>query len=133
MLIWDQHESHKTPFIKDYVNSLGHSLLLIPVRSYLQPLDVSINKPFKSAMRDNCGEWYDNANEFTKNGNMNRASYGMVVDWYNFASRSISSKIIRKSFYACGLSQPRIVTELNARLKVILETIHQRFRLGRRR
>ena len=52
LLIWDQHESHKTPLIKDYVNSLGHALLLIRVRStsYLQPLDVSINKPFKSAM-----------------------------------------------------------------------------------
>ena len=51
---------------------------------------------------------------------MKRASYGTVVDWVHFASRSMSSEIIRKSFYACGISQPRVVSELNARLIDIL-------------
>ena len=32
LLIWDQHESHKTPLVKDYPKSLGPIMLLIPVR-----------------------------------------------------------------------------------------------------
>ena len=57
LLIWDQHESHKTPLVKNYLRSLGHKFLYVPARGtdYLQPCDVSINKPFKSHMRGMIG------------------------------------------------------------------------------
>ena len=101
LMIWDQHTSHKTPLVKEYFKSLGHKLLYIPAGAtdYLQPLDVSINKPFKAHMRNNWDEWFENAEEMTAKGNLKRASYGEVVNWVYFASQSISSEIIKKSFF----------------------------------
>ena len=122
LLIWDQHESHKTPLVKNYLRSLGHKFLYVPARGtdYLQPLDVSINKPFKSHMRDNWDEWFENAEEVTRGGNLKRASYGEVVNWVHYASKSISSEIIKKSFFVCGLTFPRDIYRFNLRLCEIL-------------
>ena len=80
-LIWDQHESHKTALVKSHLASLGHEMLLFPARStsYMQPLDVFINIPFKSKMKEQRSDWFDNADELTQNGNLKRASYGSVI------------------------------------------------------
>lgn len=50
-------------------------VLFIPSKttSCLQPLDVSINAPFKKAMRDNWSEWFQNGSEvFAAKGYRNK-------------------------------------------------------------
>ena len=114
MLIWDQNESHKTPLITSHLTSLDHIMLLLPARanSYLQPLDVSINKPFKSSMIDKLSDLFDTVDELTSNRNLKRESYG-AVNLVHVASQKITSEIIKNSFLVCGLCFPRDILLLN--------------------
>ena len=122
LLIWDAHESHVGPLVKQYISSLGHQILLIPVCAslYVQPMEVCIKKPFKDQMRDQWDEWFENTEEKIVNGSLKRASYGEVVDWVYFASQYISPEVITNSFYITGLTYPRDTSRLHYRLSHIL-------------
>ena len=74
LLVLDSFGAHKT----DEVNEHGIHCLIIPPRttSYLQPLDVSINGPFKEALRCEWEEYIESDKlELTELGNIKRASY----------------------------------------------------------
>ena len=90
--------------------------------SYLQPLDVSVNAPFKRFLRDQWDDWFENTpHVYIKKGNIKRAGYGTVVDWVHNASESIDKAVITKSFEACGLSQKRQINQLNSRLMDLMK------------
>ena len=53
MLVLDDYRAHKTDEIINYMNESGIRpfLILGGFTYYLQPLDVTINKPFKDSLR----------------------------------------------------------------------------------
>lgn len=54
LLVYDQFQAHLTEKTKRIASDLQTHLAVIPsgFTGQLQPLDVSINKPFKAAMRE---------------------------------------------------------------------------------
>jgi hypothetical protein len=59
LLVCDQFKSHITEAMKRRVKDLNSQLAIIPggLTSQLQPLDVSIKKPFKVSMRKEWTKW----------------------------------------------------------------------------
>ena len=68
---------------------------------YLQPLDVSINKPFKDELRKKYTDYWME----TKNSNA-KVSQNYLINWVweVWYSKRISSNMIRKSFKAAGIT-----------------------------
>lgn len=76
LLLMDKAASHSVDTAKK-VNNMECVLIPGGCTSLVQPLDVSLNKPFKSSMRSQWKEWMDQleANqEFTKAGKRKRVS-----------------------------------------------------------
>lgn len=53
MLVWDSFRAHLSKPVRSTLRSINTECVVIPggMTSMLQPLDVSINKPFKDRMR----------------------------------------------------------------------------------
>jgi len=67
--------------------------------SVLQPMDVSINKPFKERLRQQYLTWIaDPARELTNTGKIKRAAPSEVMWWVLAAWKAIPESIIIKSF-----------------------------------
>ena len=111
------------PDVLALVTENGHQVIGIPPRatSYLQPLDVSINAPFKNAVKD-AYEQLIGQDELplTAQGNIKRASYDCVLDWVRLATDKLSVDSI-ESFIACGISWQRNACEFNSRIATIMQ------------
>jgi len=59
MLVLDAFKGHVTDSVKDQVHKMKTELIVIPggMTSMLQPMDVSINKPFKDRLRQQYLTW----------------------------------------------------------------------------
>ena len=100
LLIYDSANAHLTPKVKKLVNSYSH-LAVIPGRltKKLQPLDISVNKSFKSKIRYQWEQWMMNGyHSFTKSGNMKRASYSEICNWIMKSWEEISPNCIKNGF-----------------------------------
>ena len=78
MLLLDTHGSHMHESVKKQMESMKVKPKYVPAKttSYLQPVDVSINGPFKSAMRDEWNNGYENSpKSYTPKGYRKRPSY----------------------------------------------------------
>lgn len=67
----DSFGSHTTDEVISAIKADGLDVLIIPPKttSFLQPLDVCINHPFKIALRNAWNDWLENEPaEFTKKG-----------------------------------------------------------------
>ena len=81
--------------------------------SQLQPLDVSLNKPFKDNVRVLWSEWIagDTDHEFTKGGNLKKPSISLWCQWVLKVWERIDTAIVRKSFKKCCISNALDGTE----------------------
>lgn len=59
LLVWDQFKAHLTDKVKGKLKENKTIQAVIPggLTGTLQPLDVSLNKPFKAAMREQWTTW----------------------------------------------------------------------------
>lgn len=114
LLVWDQFRAHLTTATKERVQKLKSKLAVIPggLTSQLQPLDVSINKPFKSFMKEEWNQWMkDTDHALTPSGRLKRPSITQVCEWVLKSWNSVKTEIVVKSFKKCGISNAMDGTE----------------------
>src|SRR2546429_7798213 len=107
MLVYDLFRGHLEDSIKKRFRESDVYLAVIPggLTSKCQPLDVSINKPFKDHLRKEWHSWMagGGAGE-TVSGNLRRASLSDVCLWVKRSWEAISTDIIIESFKTCNIS-----------------------------
>jgi DDE superfamily endonuclease len=77
----------------------------------VQPLDVSINKPFKDSLRNQWTEWFATTNERTPGNNHKPPTRQNLIEWISLAWEGISASVITASFEKCGLPQNNLFDE----------------------
>jgi len=83
-------------------------LVVIPsgMTSVLQPMDLSINKPFKDRLSQQYLTWIvDPARELTETGKIKHAAPSEVAQWVSAAWKAIPESIIIRSFKKCCISK----------------------------
>ncbi|KAH1185488.1 hypothetical protein KIL84_018237 [Mauremys mutica] len=108
LLVLDSFRSHLTEPTKREFQMCKTEIAVIPggLTSQLQPLDVSINKPFKAFMREEWNKYMcdESQHEVTKSGRMKRPGISKVCQWIKTSWDAVKEDIIIKSFKKCGIS-----------------------------
>ena len=106
LLVLDQYRPHLTADTKELADSLDTSLAFIPggCTGIAQPLDVSINAPFKSNFQDKWIKWRRTPAARTPQGRLKIPTRQNVLDWVSAAWESIDPEIITSAFLKCGIS-----------------------------
>ena len=80
--------------------------------SVLQPIDVSVNKPFKDSMRQEWNEWMIGGQKtYTKGGTMRAPTLPEVCQWVINSWSNLKVETIVKAFKKCGISNALDGTE----------------------
>ena len=77
MFVLDAFKGRLTDSVKNQLRKMKTEFVVIPagITSVLQPMDVSINKPFKDRLRQQYLTWIsDPARELTATGKIKRAA-----------------------------------------------------------
>lgn len=80
----DSMRAHVTESVKAAIKSRNSIAAVIPggTTKYLQPLDISVNRAFKVALREEWETWMTSGEKsFTKTGHMRGASLNQVYQW----------------------------------------------------
>lgn len=107
LLVLDQFRAHISEPTKKCFKEVKTHLAVIPggLTSQLQPLDVSINKPFKVFMREEWNKWMAAGNhDLTPTGRMKRPTITQVCEWVKRSWDSVKEEIVVQSFKKCGIS-----------------------------
>jgi hypothetical protein len=76
--------------------------------SVLQPLDVSVNRPFKTYVQEQYEKWLSEPNkELTPTGKIKRAAPHVVAHWISAAWKRIPALMIETSFKKYCISNER--------------------------
>ena len=116
-LVLDSFRGHLKEETKKIAADLNTHLAVIPggLTSQLQPLDVSINKPFKVALQQEWSKWMMTSdNKLTPAGRVKKPSIVQVCDWVKKAWDSVKTEIVIKSFKKCVISNKMDGTEDDA-------------------
>jgi hypothetical protein len=124
ILFLDNFEAHKTDSVLEECRKLKLDVVFIPpgFTSSLQPLDVSVNKPFKDYYKAVWNEWMSSKQAvYTKAGNRQKPAYQDLVDMVSESLKNIDNRknIIKTSFTTTGILNSRI-GQFNQRLKNII-------------
>lgn len=114
LLVWDMFRSHVTESTKNRLAQNNTKIAVIPggLTSMLQPLDVSLNKPFKDHMREQWNNWMMSGEKsYTKGGAMGAASLDVLCDFVIKSWEKVKVETVIKSFKKCGISNAMDGTE----------------------
>jgi hypothetical protein len=114
MLVLDSFWGHLNDDVKKKLQRGQTDMVVIPggLTSILQPLDISINKPFKELLRRFYGEWMAEGNHrYTPGGKIKRPPLETMCSWILRAWDCISSDVIVKSFKKASISNALDGTE----------------------
>jgi len=95
-----QFKAHVTESTKRLVTKLKTHLAVIPggLTSQLQPLDVSVNKPFKGFMYEEWAKWIEApTHHVTPAGRVKRPLISNVGKWVKNSWQQVKSETIVKS------------------------------------
>lgn len=107
MLVWDSFKAHLTDKVKDKCREIKTKMAVIPggLTSMLQPLDVSLNKPFKDRLKSKWIDWMASEDKaVTKGGNLKKVDLVTVAQWVKDAWSEIPSELIVRAFKKCCIS-----------------------------
>ena len=109
ILVLDMHRAQQTDVVKALLKKHKTTLVSIPggCTSRIQPLDVSLNKPFKSAVRAQVDKhMFDNLQLYTDGGISASDRRILMTKWIATAWQEVCGKkdMIVRSFKKCGLS-----------------------------
>lgn len=93
MMLYDSFRSHLEESVKTKFKQHNFHLAVIPggLTSVCQPLDVSINKPFKDNLRKEWHEWMcKGGSGVTEGGNLKKARISDVCGWVKRSWDAIS-------------------------------------------
>lgn len=102
----DSMRAHITDSVKEAVRKTNSLLAVIPggTTKYLQPLDISVNRAFKVALRTEWEAWMTSGDKsFTKTGRMRRATFAQVCQWVLIAWGKVKKSTIVNGFEKAGL------------------------------
>ena len=106
LLTLDHYRPHLGADTQSLAESLQTDLCYIPAgcTSIAQPMDVSINAPFKKIFQEEWIKWRRTPASRKPDGRMINPTRQLVINWVSTAWESISVEIITKSFLTCGIS-----------------------------
>ncbi|XP_078244344.1 uncharacterized protein LOC110070281 isoform X2 [Pogona vitticeps] len=107
LLVLDQFRAHVSEPTKKCFEEVKTHLAVIPrgLTSQLQPLDVSISKPFKVLMKKEWNKWAAAGNHYwTPAGGMKIPALAQVCEWVKTSWDSVKEEIVVRSFKKCGIS-----------------------------
>lgn len=107
LLVWDSFRAHLVESVKLALKEANTDIAVIPggLTSVMQPLDVSLNKPFKDRLRNMWTSWMiEGHKEYTAGGNVKAASLSTVCEWVNEAWKGLPVEMVARSFKKCGIS-----------------------------
>ncbi|GFX40319.1 pogo transposable element with KRAB domain [Trichonephila clavipes] len=105
-LIMDSMKSHVSENVRNALKSASAKIAIIPggLTKKLQPLDVGINRTFKSKVRKLWEQWMsDGEKNYTKTGKLKRASYENVSRWVLKAWNDVAETTVRNAFRKCNI------------------------------
>ena len=109
ILVFDQCHAHTSAKIVEYLKKKHINYEVIPAGTtgYLQPLDVSINKPLKSHIKVRFDKWYTSYGSTQANttpkGYRRPPSYENLIRWTLEALKDINQDIVSHSFKTTGI------------------------------
>ena len=108
LLVLDAFRCHKTQEVKTILKTEHKTdIAIIPggMTSMLQPLDVSINKPMKVALRQKWNTWISgDDHSFTTTGRMRKPELPVICSWIVDAWNELDPEIIVRAFKKCTIS-----------------------------
>jgi hypothetical protein len=107
MLVWDCQRSHISESTKKEFRNKKIDMVVVPAgcTKYVQPADLSWNKPFKAQFREFYNNWMATGEMSTTiHGNLRHASWDLVCDWIIKSWDSVSKEVIIQSFKSCGIT-----------------------------
>ena len=115
LLVMDSFRGHLTDRVKSALKQRRVIPAIIPggCTSKLQPLDVSINKPFKQSLRKSWSNWLWQQAEEETTQKIKSPTPQDIVNWVQTAYQELKERpaLIQKSFLICGISNSLDGTE----------------------
>ena len=114
LLVWDKFSAHLTEGITDALKATNTDVAVIPggLTGIMQPLDVSLNKPFKGNLRNCWMKWMaDEQFTLTAGGNMRAPPLQTQVQWVKECWDKVEFSVAIKSLKKCCISNAMDGTE----------------------